>query len=129
MQIRIVNAAVQYDCQYTGKSYILVIRNSLSVPSMKNNLLPPFVLRQAGFKVNEIPKIHVDDPTVHDHSISFPETGFRIPMSLWGTFSYFPTSKPTEKMMMESDEIYMLTPMRFDPHDTAYAANEDNMTD
>jgi hypothetical protein len=44
MQLRIVDAAVQYDCPYNGQSYILVIRNMLYVPSMRNNLLPPFIL-------------------------------------------------------------------------------------
>ena len=129
MQIRVVDAAVQYDCQYTGKSYILVIRNALHVPSMKHNLLPPFVLRQAGIVVKETPKIHVDEPTAEDHSMTFPETGFRIPLSLWGVFSYFSTSKPTTTMMRESEEVYLLTPPDFNPHDDAYAANEDSMVD
>jgi hypothetical protein len=80
MKIRVVDAAVQYDCEHTGASYILVIRNALHVPSMKHNLLPPFILRQAGMVVNEVPKIHVNEPTIEDHSISFPETGFRIPL-------------------------------------------------
>jgi hypothetical protein len=75
------------------------------------------------------PKIHVDNPTVGDHAITFPETGFRIPMSFWGIFSYFPTTKPTALMMQESDEVYLLTPPDFNPHDDAYAANKDNMTD
>jgi hypothetical protein len=48
MQLRIVDAAVQYDCPYSGQSYVPVTRNTLYVPSMKNNLLPPFVLREAG---------------------------------------------------------------------------------
>ena len=40
----IVDAALQYDSPYDGKSYILVVRNALHVPSMCNNLLPPFML-------------------------------------------------------------------------------------
>jgi hypothetical protein len=129
MQLRIVDAAVQYNCPYDGESYILVIRNALYVPSMKNNLLPPFVLRQAGLQLNDTPKIQVDDPTIEEHSILFTETGFRIPLSLWGTFSYFPSSKPTATEMQESENIYMLTNDRFDPHDDSFAANEENMLD
>jgi hypothetical protein len=76
MQIRVVDAAVQYDCHYdTGKSYILVIQNALHVPAMKHNLLPPFILQEAGIAVKETPKIHVDEPTINDHSLLFPETG------------------------------------------------------
>jgi hypothetical protein len=130
MQIKVVDAAVQYDCPYTGTSaYILVLPNALHVPSMRHNLLPPFILRQAGLNVKEVPKIHVDEPTTADHSITFPKTWFRIPLSLWGIFSYFPTMKPTARMMQESEEIYLLTPSRFNPHDDAYAANEGSTLD
>jgi hypothetical protein len=69
----------------------LVIRNTLYIQSMKNNLLPPFILRQAGIELNDTPNIQVDAPTAEEHSIMSPQTGFRIPLSLWGTFSYFPT--------------------------------------
>ncbi len=44
MQIRMVDASVRCDCPYNGESYILVMRNTLYVPSMKYNLLPPFIL-------------------------------------------------------------------------------------
>jgi hypothetical protein len=56
MQLRIVDADLQYDCPYDGESYILVIRNTLHVPSMKNNLLPPFILQETGIKLNDTPK-------------------------------------------------------------------------
>jgi hypothetical protein len=102
MQVPIVDAALQYHCPYDGQSYILVIRNELHVPSMKNNLIPPFVLREAGIRVQDTLKIQVNDPSVDDHSLCFPETGFRIPLSLWGMFSYFPTSKPTPTFMQET---------------------------
>jgi hypothetical protein len=127
MQLPIVDAAVQYDCRYNGRSYILVIRNALHVPSMKNNLLPPFVMREAGLKVYDIPKIQVTEPSIEDHSLSFPETGFRVPLSLWGMFSYFSTTKPTATLMMETEDIYLLTPSRWNPHDDSYATNEENM--
>ena len=106
-----------------------MLRNALYVPSMKHNLLPPFILRQAGVMVNDTPKIQVNEPTIDDHSILFTETGFRIPLLLWGIFSYFPTSKPTELMMKECEDVYLLTPTRFNPHDDAFAANEDSMRD
>jgi hypothetical protein len=130
IEVPIVDAAVQYECPYNGSPYILVIRNALYVPSMKNNRMPPFVMREAGVKVNDVPKIHADDPTVVDHSICFPETGFRIPMSLWGMFSYyFPTSKPTTEIMKETEDVYLLTPSRWNPHCDAFATNEENMLD
>ena len=63
MEIPIVDAAIQYEDPYDGKVYILVIRNALYVPSMRNNLLPPFILRQAGIEVNDVPKIHTNEPS------------------------------------------------------------------
>ena len=129
MKIKIVDAAIQYGCPYSGKSYILVVRNALHVPSMKHNLLPPFILRQAGIEVNDTPKIQVTEATKQHHSIYFTETDLRIPLSLWSTFSYFPSSKPTWEEMQGSDDIYLLTPGNFNPHDSAYALNEDSMMD
>jgi hypothetical protein len=129
MQIRIVDAAVKYECPYSGRIYILVIRNALHVPSMQSNLIPPFMMREAGITVYDTPKMQISDPTEKDHSIYFPETRFRIPMSLWGVFSYFPTSQPTELEMMESEEVYMLTPSKWDPHQSAYAEIEESMLD
>jgi hypothetical protein len=90
MQIRIVDTAIQYDCPYDGESYILVIRNTLYVPSMKNNLLPPFIMRQEGIKLNDTPKIQVDAPTVKEHSIIVPRNWFLNPVVTMGYFFIFP---------------------------------------
>ena len=95
----VVDVVIQYDSRYDGKSYILVIRNALHVPSMANNLLPPFMLREAGVEVNDKAKIHMQDLTMDDHVIIFSETGFKIPLSLSGIFSYFTTTKPTNDML------------------------------
>jgi hypothetical protein len=102
MELRIVDTAVKYVCPYNGITYILAIRNALHVPSMNDNLIPPFMMREAVIAVCDTTKIQLSDPTEQDHSIYFPETFFRIPMSLWGVFSYFPTSAPTALEMMET---------------------------
>ena len=69
MQIPIVDAAVQYNCPYNVQSHILILRNALYVPAMKNHLIPPFMMREAGIKVNNTPKIHLDDPDKSEHSV------------------------------------------------------------
>ncbi|MEM7463144.1 MAG: hypothetical protein AAF362_10750 [Pseudomonadota bacterium] len=125
----LVDAALAYECPFTSKTYILVLRNALHVPSMKNNLIPPFMMREAGITVSEVPKIHVDDPSVNDHAIVFEETGFRIPLQLWGIFSYFPTSKPKASELTDPSDVYLLTPTTWNPHSDAYAFNEENMLD
>ena len=96
LTVPLVDATVRHNNPYNGKPYILVLRNALYVLSMENNLIPPFMLREMGVTMNDVPKIHKEDPTVDDHTITFMEIGVRIPLSLWGIFSYFPTSKPVE---------------------------------
>ena len=96
---------------------------------MKNNLIPPFVMREAEIRVNDTPKIQTSEPTEEDPSIYFPDTDFRIPLSLWGVFSYFITSKPLTEQMMNAEDVYILTPSKINPHCNAYATNEKNMLD
>ena len=44
--------------------------------ALTHNLLPPFMLREAGIQINEVPKIHVTSPTEEHHAIIFQETNF-----------------------------------------------------
>ena len=127
LTVPLVDATVKYDNPYNGKTYILVLRNALYVPSMDHNLIPPFMLREMGVTVNDVPKIHKEDPTVDDHGITFVETGFRIPLSLWGIFSYFPTSKPMHDDLLNPDEVYILLSATWNPHSDAYSVNEESM--
>ena len=129
LKVPMVDAAIRYDSPFEDEVYILVLRNALYVPSMNYNLIPPFMLREAGIIVKETPKFQLDDPTEEDHAITFPDTGFRIPLSLTGTFSYFPTSKPTLDDLTEPKEVYMLTPTTWNPHLDAYAKHEESMLD
>ena len=69
------------------------------------------------------------DPTEKDHTITFTETRFRIPLSLWGIFSYFPTTRPTQNDLLDPTDVYMLTPSRWNPHSDVYARNEESMLD
>eukprot|EP00957_Ditylum_brightwellii_P036564 2770559-Ditylum_brightwellii.AAC.1 len=58
IKIRLVDTALKYDCPFPDKKYILLVRNTLHVPSMNNNLIPVFVLREAAIRVNDTLKIH-----------------------------------------------------------------------
>ena len=49
----IVDAAVQYNYPYDGKTYILMQQNTIHVLSMTNNLLPLFMMREAGIVVRD----------------------------------------------------------------------------
>jgi hypothetical protein len=69
--IPIVDAAVAYDCPYSMETYILKVSNALYVKSMKHNLIPPFIMREAGLEVNDVPRIQtkVEDLTDKTHCI------------------------------------------------------------
>ena len=95
---------------------------------MSHNLIPPFILREQGIKVNDTAKIHCDDPTKTDHSIVI-DSELQIPLSLYGVFSYFPTRLPTVDELQSCDNIYLLTPEVFNPHDSSFAHNEEQMVD
>src|SRR5687768_5805580 len=60
--VPIVDAALLYECSFTGRKCILICFNALSIPTMRNNLIPPFVMREAGLIVNNVPKIQLSDP-------------------------------------------------------------------
>ena len=91
----IVDAVIVYDCTYTLKSYLLMIRNALYVEDMEHNLIPPFLLREAGVQIDECPKIHAMIPTIENHSVYFPDEEIHIPLKLNGNFSYFNHLSPT----------------------------------
>ena len=130
MTAKLVDGALLYDCpySYSGKSYVLVVQNAIHVPSMDNNLIPLFMMREAWIMVNEKARIHMDNPKDLDHSIMFNSTGFWIPLYLWGIFSYFSSQRPTKEDLLAGHDIYVLSPSKWDPHSEVYGQNEANMT-
>ena len=126
----IVDAVIVYDCPYTLKSYLMMIRNALYVEELENNLIPPFLLREAGIQINECPKIHSECPTVEDHSIYFKDEDLRIPLKLKGIFSYFNHRIPTYEEIDVLNVIF-LTPdsSSWDPHSNHYANEEEAFLD
>ena len=108
MTVRVVDAVVRYDCPYTGASVLLMLWNALHVPSMSNNLVPPFAIREAGVQLNDTPKIHAG-PSVDAHCIVLGCDQLRIPLQLHGVFSYFSTWKPTIEEC-ETLDVFAITP-------------------
>ena len=95
MDVKIVYAAVLYECLFTHEQSIIVMRNALHIPYMDNNLIPPFIMREAGIDVRDVSKFQYDDPSLEDHALVMADKT-TIPLSLIVFFSYFPTSRPTE---------------------------------
>ena len=125
----IVDAALQYDSPYDGKSYILVVRNTLHIPLMCNNLLPPFMLQEARITINNKAKIHTRNLLAEYHAIIFPKTGFRISIVLWGVFSYFTTTKRTVDALKAKNDVYILTPTTWNLYTNVHATNKDSILD
>ena len=67
----IVDGAIAYDCQYIHRTYILIIRNAIYIPTMHHNTIPPFLIIVVGLIMKNISKIHCKDPTPSDYCISF----------------------------------------------------------
>ena len=99
--IPIVDGAIAYDCPYSR-------HNALYIKLMHNNLIPRFIMRARGVTVNDVPKIHCDDPTVDGHSTLFPKANLRIPLQLIGTFSYFHTQMPTATELYDCDKLFII---------------------
>lgn len=95
MRVQVVDAVLLSEDKYTGESYLLLIRNALSIPSMNHHLIPPFMMRLAGVQVNKCAKFLFPSPSIEHHSIYFPEDVVRIPMHIYNIFSYIPTRAPS----------------------------------
>ena len=130
ISVPVVDGVLAYDCEFTGETVLLIIRNALHVPSMNNHLIPPFMMRLAGLEVNECAKFLAKKPNISHHSVYFPEERRRILLSLTGITSYIPSRSPTGHELDELD-ILELTPQveQWDPHSHSYRDQEDSMLD
>ena len=132
MTVRVVNAAVAYECNVTGKVQVLVICNVLYFRNMKVNLIPPFMMPLAGIKVHKCPKFLAKEPTERNHSMYFPEADIRILFQLEGIISYLPTRIPTKQELEEQSGSYLLlipNMPKWNPHTEIYRDQEFGMMD
>ena len=111
-EVPIVESLIAYDFTYSGKTYLLVVRNSLCVPTMDNNLNPPFVLIEAGLILNNTPKIHCKDPSLEDQSL-LEEIRLRITFTLNGTESMFETFSLTKDEIENAEKSNYIPNPRF----------------
>ena len=130
-KVEIVDVAMAYDDPFTLKTYLFVMRNALYIPTMGHNLIPPFILREAGLHVDETPKRQAVNPAITNHSIFDPVTGLRVHLRLNGIFSHFITRPLTmdEESNWECYPVIFLTPDAelWDPHSSAFEEEEDAM--
>jgi hypothetical protein len=67
--VEIGDVAMCYDDPIFLITYILVMKNALLIPLMGHNLIPPFLIREAGLILDETPKHQTPYPTIDNHSI------------------------------------------------------------
>ena len=100
---------------------------------MNHNLLTPFIMREAGLIVNDIPRIHTrqEDLANQTHCIlsrvdgDDNGTNLNICMKMDGIFSYFPVRKLTMDELEEcehTETVYLsLDAAQWNPYDEEYA--------
>ena len=88
--VPIVDSALAYDCPKILNNCMLIVKNALHITLMQQNLIPLFIMREAGLEMNDVPRIHIWDELIREsHSIMIPQVDLRIPLWLSGVFSYF----------------------------------------
>jgi hypothetical protein len=131
--VEIFDAMMAYDDPISHTTYLLVMRNVLSIPSMGHNLILPFLICEAGLALDEMPKFQLDMPTIDNHAIVDNVTGMRIHLKLNGIFSYSTTRTLLQEEMDHWDTypIVFLTPDgdSWDPNSNHYADQEAAMLD
>ena len=59
-KVPVVASVLACNFPFTLESYLLVMQKSLHIPSMKNNLIPPLIIREVVLNVRKVPNIHCD---------------------------------------------------------------------
>ena len=95
---------------------MIIVRNALYVTYMDINLIPPFIVREAGVVINEKPKIHVSYPSLDDHAIIFVKDNMRIPLKINGIFSYFETTTPIPEKVRDCEDVLLITSEKIGTH-------------
>ena len=80
--VDVVDAAIAYECEFTGKMIIMVIKNGLHLKKMKQNLISPFIMRIAGLEVNDQPKFMTRNPTTKHHLVYFKDNDIILPLAI-----------------------------------------------
>ena len=130
-QVKIITAAVAYDCPDTRNVFVLFFHQALHIPDLQKHLLCPNQLRHNQVLVNDTPLLYIppDQRDNNHHSIIFqqPHPILHIPLSLNGTTSYFDTRIPTWEEVNNPDvctHIHVTSEAPWDPLSPNFASDE-----
>jgi len=84
-------------------------------------------------KVFDCPKFLIENPKSHDHTLTLPSGNgedYKIPLSLHGVTSYFPTRKPTQteydKVENEGSTVDLIYDLpEWEPHSETFSNQDD----
>ena len=98
---------------------------------MEHNLIPPFILCQVtGILLNDVLKIHYQNPFKEEHCILHHETGLSIKLTLDCVLSVFDIRAPTVEDLLNGVCIRItLEGVIWDPYDPLYSLMEVAMID
>ena len=114
--VPIVTGATVSTDQATGQVYILVINEGIWFgKKLQNSLINPNQLRYAGVSVQDNP-LHKSEPLTLSHD------DVTIPLSLDGTYMFFPTTTPTQEQLDSSPHIERTFDTEWNPHAVQLAA-------
>jgi hypothetical protein len=119
---------------YPGKTVLLIVHQSILIPTFNPNFLSTMQLRLHDVIVNETPSFPSLNPTNLSHSISVigdsVDDVLVIPLELHGMVSCFPTFKPTQLELKTCDR-YELTyeSPEYDPSAKTFHDKEAGMMD
>ena len=127
--VRVVTAAVAYDCPISYTTFILFFPQSLFLPRMEHNLLCPDQLREFGITVNDIPLLRIQpkDRTTEHHSIIDRMSKLHIPLQYDKPISYFVCRKPTASEIndpINNIHIQMTSEAEWTPYDEQAGLDE-----
>ena len=108
--VDVVDAAIIYECEFTGKVLIMIFRNGMNLKEMKHNMISPFTMRLTGLELNEQPKFMIINPTTKHHLVYFKENDIRLPLSIKGIVSFIPSRNPTQEEYLNIGTRLELTP-------------------
>ncbi len=67
--VKIGDAVMCFDDPISLETYIFVMKNALLILTMGHNLIPPFLIWEAGHILDETPKHQTPCPSIDNHSI------------------------------------------------------------
>ena len=124
----IVTAAMAYDDNDSGDTYILVFHQVLHFPSMTKHLLNPFQLCEAGINVQDtcLQHLKIEDRSNNSHTITTSNKQLTISLHLNGIFSSFTVHKPTKHELDSDLQFHIMTndSPQWEPNDERYTLDD-----